>query len=379
MQTHGDAAITPWLWGLLPENADVLSRWGREFGVSSSSPFGLLGTQVGLDCAGAVQFCPPDRADDVVLRGSSSEVLTEADVADRLRRLSRDSTAWLGPGNTGQFSLAGAQAKTALRWSGGAWHLPSEGMATTHVLKPAIAGLEAQDLNEHLCLAAARWLGLEAAVSRVETFEDQTAIVVERYDRREVDGVTVRVHQEDLCQALSVLPGSKYHRAGGPSAEQVADALVDHVAAGSAVKVDVRRFADALMYNWLIGGTDARAKNYSLVLTASDVRLAPLCDVASFLPYDTTGGRKVSMAMKVGGDDRLDRPGERRRWARLAGDLGLTADALLNRAAVLAARVPAAFEQVGQDSQVAGLKSEMPERLARLIADRAAACLRALS
>ncbi|MGB7235091.1 MAG: HipA domain-containing protein [Rhodococcus sp. (in: high G+C Gram-positive bacteria)] len=49
--------------------------------------------------------------------------------------------------------------------------------------QPAVAGFEAQNINEHLCLAAARALGLPAANSRLETFEDEIAIVVERFDR----------------------------------------------------------------------------------------------------------------------------------------------------------------------------------------------------
>lgn len=36
---HTDRVLTPWLWGLLPDNVDVLGRWGREFGVSVASPF----------------------------------------------------------------------------------------------------------------------------------------------------------------------------------------------------------------------------------------------------------------------------------------------------------------------------------------------------
>ena len=47
----------------------------------------------------------------------------------------------------------------------------------------------------------------------------------------------------------------------------------------------VWRFADALIWNWLIAGTDAHAKNYSLLLAEDQVRLAPLYDVASALPY----------------------------------------------------------------------------------------------
>jgi hypothetical protein len=34
------------------------------------------------------------------------------------------------------------------------------------------------------------------------------------------------------------------------------------------------RFADALIWNWVIGGTDAHAKNYSLLLAGDQVRLA---------------------------------------------------------------------------------------------------------
>ena len=57
--SHPDRAITPWLWGLLPDNDAVLARWARRFQVSASSPFFLLSTPIGRDCAGAGQ-CRPD-------------------------------------------------------------------------------------------------------------------------------------------------------------------------------------------------------------------------------------------------------------------------------------------------------------------------------
>ena len=66
---HTDAAVTPWLWGLLPDNDRVLARWGREFATTTSSPFGLLSTKVGHDCAGAVQFAPESEVDALVERG----------------------------------------------------------------------------------------------------------------------------------------------------------------------------------------------------------------------------------------------------------------------------------------------------------------------
>ena len=62
----------------------------------------------------------------------------------------------------------------------------------------------------------------------------------------------------------------------------------------------VNNFVDALAFNWLIGGTDAHAKNYSMLLGGAQVRLAPLYDVASSLPYDDMFVPKLKMAMRIG-------------------------------------------------------------------------------
>ncbi|MFT7599273.1 MAG: serine/threonine-protein kinase HipA [Acidimicrobiales bacterium] len=370
---HRDQRINPWLWGLLPDNGDVLARWGRDFGVSTNNPFGLLGTQVGHDCAGAVQFCAMDQADDLINRPGDISWLTEAQIAARLRELRRDGTGWLGPGFAGQFSLGGAQAKTALHRGSTDWGLPSGSLPTTHIFKPAVAGLVWQDLNEHLCLAAARHAGLQAAATRIESFEDQTAIVVERFDRQLVDGALRRIHTEDLCQSLSVHPARKYQAEGGPSAKDIVE-LLRSVVPGLAASEDVWRFVDALAFNWLIAGTDAHAKNYSLLLAGTQVRLAPLYDIASILPYDDSAGRKIKLAMKIGDDYRLDRIDRRQAWQSMASDLGLPADAVLTRVHDLALRLAAAFNQAAADTIPAGLQTDFPERLTELVAERAQRC-----
>ena len=71
MRSHPDRAITPWLRP--PDNDAVVARWARHFHASSSSPFSLLATQVGEDCAGedcagAVRFAPPAESDRVLTR-----------------------------------------------------------------------------------------------------------------------------------------------------------------------------------------------------------------------------------------------------------------------------------------------------------------------
>jgi serine/threonine-protein kinase HipA len=372
VRSHPDHVISPWLWGLLPDNNAVLARWGRQFQVSASSPFSLLATPIGEDCAGAVRFAPPDDVDRVLTRGGDITWLTEDEVATRLRDLKEDSTAWLGRSFTGQFSLAGAQAKAALLLRRRRWGVPHGVTPTTHILKPAVSGFDDHDLNEHLCLDAARRVGLLAVRTQVGRFADETAIVVDRYDRVDKAGDLVRVHQEDLCQALGLPPSRKYQNEGGPGPAQIAE-LLRQVMAPRDADLAVSRFADELIWNWLIGGTDAHAKNYSLLLAGKQVRLAPMYDVASALPYGMHE-KKLRLAMKIGGDDRVFP--ERSTWPGAAKELGLREEAVVSRVRELAAAAPQAFADAASAPDITELGRPLPGKLVDLIADRAERCLR---
>jgi serine/threonine-protein kinase HipA len=373
--SHPDRVVKPWLWGLLPDNEAVLRRWARELQASASSAFSLLSTPVGEDCAGAVRFVRPNRVAEALGRSAQVSWLDEDDVAERLRELREDSTAWLGEVFTGQFSLAGAQAKTALLLEGDRWGVPTGSIPTTHILKPGVVGLADQDLDEHLCLDAARRAGLTVSRTRVERFADLSAIVVERYDRLMVGNHLVRVHQEDLCQAFGLPPDRKYQRDGGPTPGRIARLLRDAMPASVAEEA-VWQFADALAWNWLIGGTDAHAKNYSLLLAAGQVRLAPLYDVASALPYGTDE-RRLRLAMKVGSSYAVYPRHDD--WPAAAEALDLDAEALHARVRELAEAAPDAFSAAASAPEVEALASDLPVRLVDLIADRSRRCLKLLS
>lgn len=370
IRAHTDQVVTPWLWGLLPDNDAVIARWARQFHVSASSPFALLGTAVGEDCAGAVRFCQPDQVERLRSRPGNVTWLSEEDVAGRLRDLREDSTTWLGRTFTGQFSLAGAQAKSALLYRDGRWGEPSGAAATTHILKPAVVGFDDHDLNEHLCLDAARRVGLVVARTQIVRFGDETAVVVDRYDRRVTDGGVVRVHQEDLCQVLSVHPARKYQNEGGPGPVDVVRLFRDAMPPREAADA-TRRFADALIWNWLIAGTDAHAKNYSLLLASDQVRLAPLYDIASALPYGQHE-QKLRMAMKIGGEYSVFPM--RNTWQKAAAELGLDAAALVARVRELASAAPAAFADAAASEEVRALNRTGPAKLVDLVAKRAARC-----
>jgi serine/threonine-protein kinase HipA len=375
---HPHRVIEPWLWGLLPDNDRVLGRWSRQFQVSAGSAFSLLSTPIGEDCPGAVRLVAPERLDAILEPPDEpTDVgwLTEAEIAQRLRDLIADQTAWLGASTSGRFSLAGAQAKTALLRAGDRWGEPHGGSATTHILKPAIAGLDEHDLNEHLCLTAMRNLGLRTVRTSVERFDDQSAIVVARYDRRrDATGRQHRVHQEDLCQALSMPPRNKYQNEGGPGPSDIS-ALLRRTMPATVAASACRIFLDAMVVNWLIAGTDAHAKNYSLLLQGSQVRLAPLYDVASALPYRIPE-QKLRLAMKFGSTYQVNPPSSP--WRRLATNLGLSENHVRDRAAELCESVHDAFVAAASDPLVVELDSSLPQRLADLVGKRAARCHRVL-
>jgi serine/threonine-protein kinase HipA len=330
----------------------------------------MLATPIGHDCAGAVRFVVAEHLGELITKRGSVKWLSDDDVAKRLHDLKQDSTAWLGEIFTGQFSLAGAQAKTALLYRNGRWGVPSGSTPTSHILKPAVAGLDDHDLNEHLCLDAARLAGLTVVRTRVARFGDESAIVVDRYDRIQIGSHLRRIHQEDICQALGVHPDRKYQNQGGPGPKDVVR-LFRQSMSPSAADEATWRFVDALAWNWLIAGTDAHAKNYSLLIAGNELRLAPLYDVASALLYGTNE-KKLRLAMKVGNDYRVHP--YRNAWPTAARDLGLDPDETRQRVDALALRAPDAFADAASTNDVAALGRELPARLVDLIANRVERC-----
>ena len=384
VRDHNHDKIEPWLWGLLPDNESVLARWSRRFQVSARSAFSLL-TVTGEDCPGAVQLVRPERVGRLLASRSgeasedhtaldSREIvwLTATEVEARLRTLRHDNSAWRLEEDVGQFSLAGAQSKTALLFEDGRWGIPQGVTPTTHILKPPIEGFPGHCENEHLCLALAASLGIPTARSQVRRFGQETAIVVERYDRSATTGRLVRLHQEDSCQALGRSPFNKYESTGGPGCRDIAGAIRSHCTRPGE---DLRTLVKAIALNWVIGGTDAHARNFSFLIgTGGDARLAPLYDLASALPYPGHYAPRLKLAMKVGGEARIGYI-QVRHWKRFAAEVGMPADEVLGICGSVAAQTPDRFADLVVAAQSEGLDHPIAERLKDGVASHARACL----
>ena len=327
-RVHSGRAVQSWLANLLPDNPRVLDRWAGQFQVSASNPFALL-RHVGRDVAGAVQFVPENAVDSLLIGGVVP--LSEQALVRRIDEVIADPAAWTPLAGAGQFSLPGAQPKLALRLDPSGWGKPWGNEATTHILKPPMVGFGHQELNEHLSLVLARYAGLPAAHSRVLQVGPHRVVCVSRYDRTRDGDTVTRIHQEDLCQALGVPPTRKYQADGGPGAVDVIG-LLNRVLPPAEAADQVGSFLRALAFAWVTVGTDAHAKNYSLLLAGREIALAPLYDLNSALPcrdgqlrFSRPGritGQPATLAMSIGGKGRLDEI-TGRDWARLASQAGL--------------------------------------------------------
>lgn len=339
---HRDKAIRSYLEGLLPDSEGARRRWARECNVSPNNPFSLL-AHVGRDAAGAVQILPPD-IDPADARARTGDIdwLSDTDFADLVRDLAAHQSDW-DPGRFGgRWSLAGAQPKVALfrDSESGQFGIPRDSTPTTVIVKPAIIGYAQHHINEALCQRTAREVGLLAAASEMVEIGDAQALLSERYDRTHDGSTWHRVHQEDMCQALSVHPSLKYQSDGGPGVADIAD-LLNRLPIEDR-DVNAERFFKAISYNVLIGGTDAHAKNYSLVLIGSRAQVSPLYDAASAAPYDQRD-RLVS-SMKIGDHWKM-RDVTKADWRKMGRRLGISGDQAVAWVDELRHQLPGAFER----------------------------------
>ena len=362
--TYPHKAVLSYLWNLLPENPHVLQRWGQQYHVSAANPFKLL-AHVGADVPGAAQFIPPERLEEIQsAQQPTIDWMTIDELAERLRQLRADIAAVRRPGDIGKMSLPGAQAKTAYYWDRqrNRWGVPGGRTPTTHIIKPCVPGFDGLVENEHLCQDIAARLGMPAANSYVLAL-DQTYIVVERYDRLPPppdSSLVQRIHQEDMCQALGLMPGRKYQEDGGPGIAQVVT-LIRRVS--SDPDADVDRFLQANMFNWLIGGTDGHSKNYSILISAGDeIRLAPLYDLSSQLPYPELIALRV--AMKIGDHYDISRVGIPD-WRKLARTCTVEEERVLSMLTDMGKALPDAISAAREQALIEGLSESIIAPLAQ--------------
>ncbi len=285
---------TNWVENLLPENQQVRELWARAHDAASTASFDMLATRLGLDCAGAVQFSVDEGEWNVRDDEGQRDWLADDEVLEAVDRTVRvDALTSGGHLMNVNFTLAGAQRKLTLGYdpASSRWYRPSTHTPSTHVIKPVRRvtaaewdetrlALPNQVVVEHLTMLTAAHCGITVAASSIAHFGPHVAIISERYDRVRREDRVRRIHQEDLCQALDLPPQAKGERHRGVTTALLSEQLAALGVAGA------DRFFEALVFNWATGGSDAHAKNYSILLGRQRQVLAPLYDLTSAFPFN---------------------------------------------------------------------------------------------
>ena len=365
---HGHLAVANFLWGLLPENPAVLAAWGKKFQVSSNNPFALL-SHVGEDCAGAIQFRQPGAGK----RESGITWIPEQELETRVANLRANHGHTRKFTDQGNFSLAGTQPKLALHRdpATGRWGVPFGKNPTTHILKPTTGQWENLAENEYFCGKLAAKIGLPSAKSELLNLSSGTVICSERYDRRLTGTGFVRLHQEDFCQAIGFHPGRKYQNERGPGPGKILAVIRKHCVNP---EIDAGTFVGALIFNWIILGTDGHAKNYGIFHEKGpSVRVTPLYDLTSALPYpDQFPPDKAKLAMRVGGQYQCAKI-QWREWEKFGNDNGVPD--IHARITKMAEKFEGACEETLREMRAQGFETPLIVELSRTITARAKSVL----
>ncbi|WP_318362983.1 type II toxin-antitoxin system HipA family toxin [Enterobacter sp.] len=296
---------------LLPDSEGIRRRLAMRYQAESLEPFDLL-TELGKDCVGAIQLLHEDE-EPTDLYSVKYRPLSASEIATALR----NTTQVLLPGrqddaNDLRLSIAGAQEKTALLWHKGQWCMPEGNTPTTHIFKLPLglvgnmkADMSTSVENEWLCSLLLEHYGIPVARTEIAQFEDQKALVVERFDRKwSADRQwIIRLPQEDMCQALGVSPLRKYQADGGPGISEIME-ILSH---SDQAEHDRAQFFRAQIIFWLMAATDGHAKNFSIAIAPQGrYHLTPLYDVLSAWPVIGHGNNQIAwqkckLAMAVRG------------------------------------------------------------------------------
>jgi len=297
----------------------VRSSIARSFRLSEEDGFGLL-RALGSDCAGAVAVLAPE-VEPVRPGKGSLRPLSEGELKQLIEDLPRHPLG-VDPEDAGvRLSLGGIQHKLVLTGNPlQGFSQPLEAAPSTCLLKPEFDQYPDLVTNEAFCMKIVRATGLRGADVRVMNVGSTRCLYVARFDRMvNADGSTIRIHQEDVCQAMGISPVAKYEDNGGPSVAGVIRLL--RTLRGPYMARDVNDFLHAVLVNFLLGNSDAHGKNFALLYEPdSGVRLAPLYDVVSTVVYPEVTSR---MAMAIGG---VADPAsvDMDAWARLAEECELS-------------------------------------------------------
>lgn len=180
-----------------------------------------------------------------------------------------------------RISVSGVQEKFPAIISDGKISISGQNQRSTHILKPSpwdntLEHRKQIPANEHLTMQIA------AQVYDIETAENglcftpsgQCVYITRRFD---IDSMGNKCLMEDFASLIgkNELVSGKHFRYQG-TYEDIAVEIKRHVAAWM---VDMEKFFNLVVFNYIYGNGDSHLKNFSLIRRGNEYRLAPAYDL----------------------------------------------------------------------------------------------------
>ena len=310
--------------GLLPEGftRKTVARWIH----ADDRDYLQILAALGKECLGALKVTDAAHQEEIPF---GYEKLT----LDQVRALAQEGTTKSAELVTkAHLSLTGASGKAGLYFDQKEqqWYLPIGSAPSTHIIKQSHIRLNAIVTNEQLSVLTAKKLGIEVPdtfIINTGNFSDADVLfATARYDRMVSDQsateighpVPLRLHQEDFGQALGIPATDKYE----PDGQHYMRDSFDLLRRNSSNPIqDQLKLWDLIVFNFLLGNTDAHLKNYSLLhgRNPKSVRLAPAYDLISTTAYNSS---TRDMSFRIGGRLSVDEMG-RSTFLDAAREVGL--------------------------------------------------------
>ncbi len=363
-EPYDNDSSRPFFSNLLPE-ADIKDAITKRLGISMGNDFDLL-KAIGGECAGAVSILKPGMSPE---ERSGYRELDKNQLHKTI--LDLPGKPFLAGDRGIRLSLAGAQNKLPVYIENGRIFIPTGNSPSSHIIKPTIPRLSETVENEAFCMILATRIGLNVPEVTIHQGIDRL-FVVKRYDRVVEDDRLVRLHQEDFCQALSVLPDRKYEAEGGPALSSCFN-LIRNTSIRPAA--DEKMLLSWLLFNLIIGNMDAHAKNLSILYSRKGPVLAPFYDILSTTVYSDLYDR---LAMKIGGENR---PAwiQRRHLERLGVETGIKPQMIIRETLGMSSKIISASVEASNYFNENFGKSDIVKMIVSLIDKNSLKLQRALS
>ncbi len=307
---YKDQSVRNFFFNLLPEGVayqDILNA----LHTPGASGFDLIGI-LGEESLGVLSIRPENK---VPLSDQHVTPLPREALSKRINDRAFNKPLLLSNQQT-SMSLPGAQDKLGLRFDPKkqAFFDTVGTTPSTHIAKPdtRLSNFTPSAINEYLIMRLAK--ALKLPIPEVHFLQvPESLFLVDRYDRRWEGDQVACLHQVDLCQVLDVGSDWKYQRQGGLVSYKLMVAALRRLRVPGTDLLALQRW---VMFNYLVGNSDAHTKNVSVLISPRGYRLAPFYDLLSVQVYGDN-----RMALFIGDDEMFQAVGAHS-WEAFCEDCG---------------------------------------------------------